>query len=208
MSRGFAEIAFTPAVRALQESQGSRAQYARMQAKAEPGSGLGPDESEFLAAADSFYLATVSETGWPYVQHRGGPRGFLKVLSPRQIAFADFRGNQQFVSAGNAATDNRASLIVMDYVHRRRLKLLGHLRFIELAEADADLVQQVELPGYRAKVDRVALIDVAAFDWNCPQHITQRFTLDQVEAAARPLRERIAALEEELRAARAADPAR
>jgi predicted pyridoxine 5'-phosphate oxidase superfamily flavin-nucleotide-binding protein len=116
MSGGFAKIAFTPAVRALQESHGSRAQYARMQARSEPAAGLGPDESEFLAAADSFYLATVSETGWPYVQHRGGPRGFLKVLSPRRIGFADFRGNQQFVSAGNAATDDRVSIIVMDYV--------------------------------------------------------------------------------------------
>ena len=208
MSRGFAEIAFTPAVQALQEVHGSRAQYARMQARAEPDAGLGPQESEFIAAADSFYLATVSETGWPYVQHRGGPRGFIKVLSPTRIGFADFRGNQQFVSAGNAATDDRVSLIVMDYVRRQRLKLLGHLRFVAVTEADPALVRQVELPNYRARVDRVALIDVAAFDWNCPQHITQRFTLDQVEAAARPLRERIAELEEELRAARAAAPAR
>ena len=208
MSRGFAEIAFTPAVQALQEVHGSRAQYARMQARAEPDAGLGPQESEFIAAADSFYLATVSETGWPYVQHRGGPRGFIKVLSPTRIGFADFRGNQQFVSAGNAAKDDRVSLIVMDYVQRRRLKLLGHLRFVAVADADPALVRQVELPGYRARVDRVALIDVAAFDWNCPQHITQRFTLDQVEAAARPLRERIAELEEELRAARSAVPTR
>jgi predicted pyridoxine 5'-phosphate oxidase superfamily flavin-nucleotide-binding protein len=208
VSRGFGEIAFTPVVQALQEVHGSRAQYARMQARADPDAGLGPHESEFLLAADSFYLATVSETGWPYVQHRGGPRGFLKVLSPQQIGFADFRGNQQFVSAGNAAKDDRVSLIVMDYVQRRRLKLLGHLRFVAVADADPALVRQVELPGYRARVDRVALIDLAAFDWNCPQHITQRFTLDQVEAAARPLRERIAELEEELRAARSAVPTR
>jgi predicted pyridoxine 5'-phosphate oxidase superfamily flavin-nucleotide-binding protein len=199
VSRGFAEIAFTPAVQVLQELHGSRAQYARMQARAEPDAGLGPRESEFLAAADSFFLATVSETGWPYVQHRGGPRGFLKVLSPTQIGFADFRGNQQFVSAGNVANDDRVSLIVMDYVHRQRLKLLGHLSFIAVADADPSLVRQVELPGYRARVDRVALIDVVAFDWNCPQHITQRFALDQVEEAVRPLRERIAVLEEQLR---------
>jgi uncharacterized protein len=208
VSRGFAEIAFTPAVQALQEFHGSRAQYARMQARAEPDAGLGSHESEFIAAADSFYLATVSETGWPYVQHRGGPRGFLKVLSPTRIGFADFRGNQQFVSAGNVTTDDRVSIIVMDYAHRLRLKLLGYLRFVAVADADPALLRQVELPGYRARVDRVALIDVAAFDWNCPQHITQRFTLDQVEAAARPLRERIAELEEELRAARVAVPTR
>lgn len=203
----FADIAFTPAVQAMQEHHGSRSQYARRQAQ-EGNAGLGPHESDFLAAADSFYLATVSETGWPYVQHRGGPRGFIKVLSPRQIAFADFRGNQQFVSAGNAAGNDRASLIVMDYVNRRRLKLLGHLRFVAVGQADPGLVRQVELPGYRARVDRVALIDVVAFDWNCPQHITQRFTLDEVEEAATPLRDRIAALEEELRAARAAVPTR
>jgi predicted pyridoxine 5'-phosphate oxidase superfamily flavin-nucleotide-binding protein len=208
VSRGFAEIAFTPTVQALQEVHGSRAQYARMQATADPDAGLGPHESEFLLAADSFYLATVSEIGWPYVQHRGGPRGFLKVLSPRRIGFADFRGNQQFVSAGNVAIDDRVSIIVMDYAHRLRLKLLGHLRFVAVADADPALVRQVELPGYRARVDRVALIDVAAFDWNCPQHITQRFTLDQVEAAARPLRERIAVLVDVLRAARAAVPTR
>jgi hypothetical protein len=204
VSRGFAEIAFTPAVQALQELHGSRRQYARIQARAEPDARLGPHESEFLAAADSFYLATVSETGWPYVQHRGGPRGFLKVLSPRQVGFADFRGNVQYVSAGNAAGNDRVSIIVMDYVHRQRLKLLGHLHFVAVADADPALVRQVELPGYRARVERVALIDVVAFDWNCPQHITQRFTLDQVEESARPLRERIAVLEEELRAARAA----
>ena len=207
MTHRFADIAFTPAVQSLQERYGSRSQYARMQAKAGPAE-LGAYESEFLAAADSFYLATVSETGWPYVQHRGGPRGFLKVLSSRQIAFADFRGNLQFVSAGNAAGNDRASIIVMDYARRRRLKLLGHLRFVAVAEADPVLVRQIELPGYRARVERVALIDVAAFDWNCPQHITQRFTLDQVEEAAKPLRDRIAALEEELRAARTAVPTR
>jgi len=205
MTHSFADIAFTPAVQSLQERYGSRSQYARMQAKAGPAE-LGAYESEFLTAADSFYLATVSETGWPYVQHRGGPRGFLKVLSSRQIAFADFRGNLQFVSAGNAAGNDRASIIVMDYARRRRLKLLGHLRFVAVAEADPVLVRQIELPGYRARVERVALIDVAAFDWNCPQHITQRCTLDQVEEAAKPLRDRIAALEEELRAARTAVP--
>jgi len=180
MSRRFAEIAFTPAVRALQERHGSRARYAQMQASGAPGDALGPREAQFLAQADSFYLATVNETGWPYVQHRGGPPGFLRVLSPTQIGFADFRGNQQYVSAGNAARDDRASAIVMDYVERRRLKLMGRLRFVDLADADPALVRAVELPGYRARVERVALLDVVAFDWNCPQHITQRFTLEQL----------------------------
>jgi predicted pyridoxine 5'-phosphate oxidase superfamily flavin-nucleotide-binding protein len=140
----------------------------------------------------------VSETGWPYVQHRGGPRGFVKVISPSRIAFADFGGNRQYVSAGNVARDDRVSLIVMDYPNRQRLKLLGHLRFEDVADADPELVFAVELPGYRARVERVAVVDLEAFDWNCPQHITPRYTLEAVEAASRPLHARIAALEAEL----------
>jgi predicted pyridoxine 5'-phosphate oxidase superfamily flavin-nucleotide-binding protein len=160
--------------------------------------GLGPREAEHLAGADSFYIATVSETGWPYVQHRGGPRGFLRVLSPTLLAFADFGGNRQFVSVGNATRDDRASLIVMDYERRRRLKLLGRLRFQSIDDADATVVSATEVPGYRASVERVGLIEVEAFDWNCPQHITPRFTVEEVEAVARPLQERIRALEAEV----------
>lgn len=194
----FAEIAFTPAVQALQAKHGSRTTYARMQGEAGPGNGLGPREAEYLATADSFYLASVSETGWPYVQHRGGPPGFLRVLGPAQLAFPDFRGNRQFVSAGNVGHDDRVALIVMDYPNRRRLKLLGHLRFVDVSEADPEWVAAVELPDYRARVERVAMIDVEAFDWNCPQHITQRFTLAEVEAASAALRERVAELEAEV----------
>jgi predicted pyridoxine 5'-phosphate oxidase superfamily flavin-nucleotide-binding protein len=203
MSHRFAQIAFTPAVQAEQEKHGSRRQYVRMQAQAGPNNHLGAVEAEFLEQADSFYLASVSESGWPYVQHRGGPRGFLKVLSPSQLAFADFRGNRQYVSAGNAAADDRVSSIVVDYAHRRRLKLFGHLRFIDVADAEAALVDAVTSPAYAARVERVAVIDVEAFDWNCPQHITQRFTLEQIEEAVHPLRARIAELEDELSALRA-----
>lgn len=191
----FAEIAFTPAVQAAQERGGSRQAYARSADQSLRPEGLGPAEVEFLAAADSFYLATVSETGWPYVQHRGGPPGFLQVASPTRLAFADFRGNRQFVSVGNVSRDDRASMIVMDYVNRRRLKILGRLRFDALGDAE------LRLPNYRARVERMALFDVEAFDWNCPQHITQRFTTVQVEAVAAPLRARIAQLERELAAA-------
>lgn len=179
----FADIAFTSAVQAAQERDGSREAYARMADKRLRPEGLGPAEAQFLAEADSFYLATVSETGWPYVQHRGGPPGFLKVLSPTRIAFVDFRGNRQFVSVGNVSANDRAALIVMDYANRRRLKLLGHLRF----EARGD--------------ERVAVFDVEAFDWNCPKHITQRFTAAQVKAVVNPLRARIVQLESELAAA-------
>ena len=135
-------------------------------------------EADFLAARDSFYLATVSETGWPYVQHRGGPRGFLRVVSPTRIAFADFSGNRQYLSVGNAGRDDRASMIVMDYANRRRLKLLGRLRF-----QDADAA--VELPGYPARIERLATFEVEGFDWNCPQHITPRYTKAEWEAHVR-----------------------
>ena len=200
--RSFAEIAFTPAVQTLQEQDGSRAAYARMQSEANPSEGLGPREAQHLANADSFYMATVSETGWPYVQHRGGPRGFIKLISPTRLAFADFGGNRQFVSAGNVSRDDRVSLIVMDYPNRRRLKLLGRLRFAAIEEADPELVFDVELPRYHARIERIAVIDVEAFDWNCPQHITQRFTLAEIEAASKPLHERIAQLEAEAAALR------
>lgn len=201
MGRRFADIAFTPAVQALQTRYGSRSQYARAQARDVPDDTLRADETEFLESADSCYLATVSETGWPYIQHRGGPKGFLKVVSPSRIAFADFRGNLQYISAGNVEGNDRASMFVMDYAHRQRLKLLGHLRFVDAPEADPELLRKVVLPGYRARIERVALFDVVAFDWNCPQHITQRFTLEEVEAATQPLRDRIADLEARLLAA-------
>ena len=129
--------------------------------------GLGRREAEYLAAADSFYLATVGETGWPYIQHRGGPRGFVKVASPTRITFPDFSGNRQYISVRNASKDDRASMIVVDYTNRRRLKLLGRLRF---HDPDGSL----ELPGYPARVERIAVLEVEAFDWNCPQHITPR----------------------------------
>ena len=195
----FAELAFTPAVQALQERHGSRADHARRQGE----TGLGAPEAEHLAAADSFYMATVGETGWPYVQHRGGPRGFLKVVSPTRLAFADFGGNRQFVSAGNASRDDRVSLIVIDYPKQRRLKLFGRLRFAAMEDADPELVFAVELPGYRARIERVAVVDIEAFAWNCPQHITQRFTLAEIEATSEPLRKRIAQLEAEVAALRA-----
>lgn len=194
----FAEIMFTPAVVRLQAANGSRAARARMQAD----DALGPGEIALVANADSFYMATVSESGWPYVQHRGGPRGFLKVISPATIAFADFGGNRQYVSAGNASHDDRVSMILMDYPNRRRLKLLGRLRFQDIAAADPRLVSAVDLPDYRARIERVAVIDVEAFDWNCPQHITRRFTLEEIESASKPLHLRIGQLEAELAEAR------
>jgi predicted pyridoxine 5'-phosphate oxidase superfamily flavin-nucleotide-binding protein len=203
MGHRFAALAFTPAVKALQEQQGSRESYGRLEGGAAHHERLGPDEAAFLAARDSFYIATVSETGWPYVQHRGGPPGFLKVLDERTIGFADFRGNRQYVSVGNLHRDDRVALILVDYPHRRRLKLLGHARAVTAAD-DPSILGRLEVPGYRAKVERGVLIAVEAFDWNCAQHLTPRFTADEIAVAVAPLHARIAALEAELAALRPA----
>lgn len=202
MTNRYHETAFTPAVRRLQERAGSRGAYADPDGKRPPNDRFGPREAQFIAERDGFYLATVSEAGWPYVQFRGGPTGFARVLDEGTLGWADFRGNQQFVSAGNAsAGDGRASLILMDYPNRRRLKLFGHLSFTDAEEAP-DLLARLAVPGYRAKADRAAVLRLVGFDWNCPQHIPQRFTLDELGDALAPVRARVAALEEENRALR------
>jgi len=205
MGHRFAEIAFTPAVQAQQEAHGSRASYARFEGGPPRNDRLGPDEAAFLEARDGFYLASVSETGWPYVQYRGGPPGFLRVLDAGTIAWADFRGNRQYVSVGNLAGDDRVALIAMDYAARRRLKILGHAEALEVG-ADDGLAARLAVPGYDARVERAVRVRVAAFDWNCPQHITPRFTLAEVEDAARPLRERVAELEARLASCEARSP--
>lgn len=181
MGRAFAERTFTPRVQALQASAGSRASYARMAQLGEPGAALGEEEADFIEARDGFYQATIGETGWPYVQFRGGPVGFLKALSSRTIAYADFRGNLQYISMGNLQGDDRVSLILMDYAQQRRLKILGRAKLVDAA-ADPALVAALQMPGYPAKVERAVLITVEAFDWNCPQHITPRFTLEEMAA--------------------------
>jgi uncharacterized protein len=198
LTNRFAEIAFTPAVLAAQEAMGSRRVYERQDRQDSNGPPLGADELAFIAARDSFYLASVSQTGWPYVQHRGGPAGFLKSLSPSTLGFADFRGNRQYVSVGNFATNDRVAMILMDYPGRQRLKILGHARVIDREEKE--LLESLKTPGYRALVEHGILIEVAAYDWNCPQHITPRFTEAEVEAAIAPLRHRLASLESELKA--------
>jgi hypothetical protein len=197
MGNRFAEIAFTPAVRAQQEAYGSSDTYARLLGGEPHNDRLSARESEFIASRDGFYLASVGETGWPYVQFRGGATGFLRVLDERTVAWADFRGNRQYVSVGNTAGNDRVSIILMDYANRRRLKLLGRLE-VRKVGADANLAAELVVPGYKAVVERAVLVHIAGFDWNCPQHITPRFTLDEVEQATRPLRERVAELEARL----------
>jgi len=181
MTHRFADITFTDSVKAAQEQCRSRSHNERLQANGGPNCELGPEEADFIGQRDSFYVASVSETGWPYVQHRGGPPGFLKVIGPGQIAYANFRGNAQMISVGNVAQDGRCSLILMDYPNRRRLKILGHMRVERIANVDADVVKQVELPGYRALIERVVFFDIEAFDWNCPQHITRRYTEPEMQ---------------------------
>ncbi len=177
------EIAFTPEVQALQERGGSRDAYARQGARAGGNDRLGPDEMAYIAERDGFYIASVSETGWPYVQFRGGPPGFARTPDPDTVAWADFRGNQQFVTAGNVVTESRVALFFMDYPGQRRLKVYGHLTFSD-ADADPELAAALAVPGYRGRVDRIARVRVAAWDRNCPQHIPQRYTLAELQAAS------------------------
>jgi len=179
MGHRFAELAFTPAVQRVQAEQGSREHYQRVEDGPAFNDVLGPLEQQFVAERDSFYMATVSQTGWPYVQHRGGPPGFVQVLDERTIGFADYRGNRQYVTVGNVAGDDRVSLILVDYPQRRRLKLLGRARVVT-REQDATLVERVQTPGYKARVERAFVIAIEAFDWNCPQHITPRFTAAEI----------------------------
>lgn len=178
----FAEYMFTDAVMAAQQRYGSRENYERFTKIAGPNNELTDREIRFIAARDTLYMASVNENGWPYVQHRGGPPGFLRVLNEKKLAYADFRGNAQLISAGNVSVDDRVSLILVDYARRKRLKLIGHLSFVDITEADADLISAVTDRSYKASIERIATIDVVAFDWNCPQHIQQRYTAAEWEA--------------------------
>jgi predicted pyridoxine 5'-phosphate oxidase superfamily flavin-nucleotide-binding protein len=205
MTHRFAEIAFTDSVKAVQERYRSRAQNERLQHSGDPHDSLGSRETDFIAARESFYMATVGESGWPYVQHRGGPAGFLRALGPKTLAFADFRGNTQLISAGNAAADDRVSLILVDYAERKRLKILGRIRFQDAEHADAQALGALGVDDYRARVERVATIDVHAFDWNCPQHIPRRFTEAEMRSALEPLQDRIVELEATIRALATSD---
>lgn len=205
MGRAFSDITFTPNVRAMQERMGSREQYEGFDLMTNRADRLGRMETEFVAQADHFYQATVSETGWPYVQHRGGPAGFLKVLDPKTVAFADFRGNVQYLSVGNLQKDDRISIIVMDYANQMRLKLIGRVRLVEAAD-DAALIERLRTPGYAARIERAFVITVEGYDWNCPQHITPRFTESEISAMTAPLHAQVKRLKEQLAASTAKQP--
>jgi hypothetical protein len=195
MADKYLELMVTPAVAQAQEHYFGRAIDMSGQRQRDA---LTEDETSFIEARDSFYMATVTETGWPYLQHRGGQPGFLRVLNPATLAFADYKGNRQLISTGNLAANDRVSLFLMDYPQRTRLKILGHAR-VEDARQHPDLVAQLAEPELQRKVERVFLIDVVSFDWNCPQYITPRFTESEVKAAVAPLQQRIAELEAALK---------
>jgi uncharacterized protein len=195
MAGKFLELSFTPSVRAAQEKYFGRAQSLAPQPERDP---LTEDEMAFVQSRDSFYMATVSEDGWPYVQHRGGRPGFLRVISPTELAFADYRGNRQMLSTGNLASNDRVCLFLMDYPQRTRLKILGRARVVDARERPG-LVAQLAEPEVRGIVERFILIDVISYDWNCPKYITPRYTVAEAEEAVAPLRARIAELEAQLK---------
>jgi uncharacterized protein len=198
MAQNYVNTLFTEKSRELQEVDGSRAAYARMEQDADgTPDAITAKETDFIAARDSFYLATVTSKGWPYVQHRGGPAGFLRVLPGNRLGFADYRGNRQHVSSANLIEEPRVSLFLMDYPNRRRLKILGRARVVT-TEEDPSLTASLMPDGYKAAPERAYVIDVVGFDWNCPQHITPRFTEAEIAAAIQPLTHELNQLRAEL----------
>ena len=195
MSYGFLDISGTPSVRAAQAAMGVDHLWSDFKGH-RAFDRFTESEAAFIAARDSFYMATVSETGWPYIQHRGGPKGFLALIDDCTLAFADYRGNRQYISVGNLSANDRACLILMDYPHRARLKIYARVEAVEL-DADPALARLVTMPGYAAKPERLFRLRLASFDWNCPQHITPRFTETEVAQAIRPLQEQLTRLEAE-----------
>ena len=196
MAKNFAEIAFTDAVKKLQEQHGSRKSYERME-KFNVIDGLTTSEISFIADRDSFYLATIGVKEFPYIQHRGGPKGFVKVLDSKRIGFIDFTGNKQYVSVGNIATNNNVSLIMIDYPTRTRLKIFAKAEVVEL-NGNQDLYELLNLDDYKFRPERMLIFNIEAYDWNCPQHIVPRYTTNEIEQAFLPQQKYIAKLEAEL----------
>ncbi len=197
MPNKFHEIAFTPSVKKAQEHYGSRKHYSKFEAGAEKNVVLTDAESDFIEQRDGFYMATVGEGGRPYIQFRGGPAGFLKVLDWQTLGFADFRGNLQYNSVGNIAVNNKVAIFLMDYANQRRLKIFADVEIHDAADRP-DLLEKLADPAYKAKIERAIILKVEAFDWNCPQHITPRYSIEEVRQMVRPLNEHIEKLEKEI----------
>jgi len=196
MAKNFAEIAFTESVKKLQEKSGSRQSYERME-KFNVIDGLTNREILFIKNRDSLYLATIGVKEFPYIQHRGGPKGFLKVLDSKRIGFIDFVGNKQYVSVGNMATNNNVSLIMVDYPTRTRLKIFAKAEVVELKD-NTELYEQLNLEDYKFRPERIMIFNIEAYDWNCPQHITPRYTADEINEVLAPQKEYIKSLEKEI----------
>lgn len=194
----YAQLAFTDSVKALQAANGSRRAYERMEKQHVTG-GLDANEIAFIADQDHFFMASFGENGYPYIQHRGGPPGFVKVLDPKTLAFVDFSGNKQYISVGNVQTNPNVALIMVSYPQRARLKVYAKIRVVALDE-DPALFEQIDPADYPHRPERMMVLEVQAFDWNCPQHITPRYTVEDITAAFAPQRERIAQLEAEVQA--------
>lgn len=197
MAKNFGAIAYSTAVKEMQEKLGSRATYARVERDTYI-DGLTENEVDFIAQRDSFYMASIGEKGFPYIQHRGGPKGFLKVLDAKRIGFIDFKGNMQYITVGNMATNNNVALILVDYPARTRLKIFAKASIIELKD-DPSLLELLDLTAYKFRPERMMLLDIEAYDWNCPQHITPRYTVEEIEAAFGSQREYMAKLEAEVK---------
>jgi predicted pyridoxine 5'-phosphate oxidase superfamily flavin-nucleotide-binding protein len=191
------DVAFTPTVKAIQTRKGSRDAYAKQEARGGWRTEIDENLAAFLADTNSFYLATATADGQPYIQHRGGPQGFVKILDKNTIAFADYAGNRQYITQGNLSENPRAYIFVMDYAHRRRVKIWGEARVVE---DDPALTQSLMPKGYRARPEQVIVFKITAWDTNCPQHIPQKFDAADVAAALAARDERIAELEAQLAA--------
>ena len=196
MAKNYATLGFSTASKQLQEAFGSRRSYARMEQQTIT-DGLTENEIEFITQRDSFYMATVGENGFPYVQHRGGPKGFLKVLDNKRLGFVDFKGNMQYITMGNLATNDKVALIMVDYPTRTRLKLFARAEIANL-QTHPQLFEQLQPSAYKFVPERMLLLHVEAYDWNCPQHIVPRYTLEEIEQALAPQREKVAQLEAEI----------
>ncbi|MEO7988789.1 MAG: pyridoxamine 5'-phosphate oxidase family protein [Chryseolinea sp.] len=197
MATNFASLAFTPEVKFLQEKYGSRVGYERME-KRMVVNGLSENEMDFIGDRDSFYIASIGENSFPYIQHRGGPKGFVKVLDVHTLAFIDFSGNKQYISVGNLVTHKNVSIIMVDYASRSRLKIYAKAEVVELKDRP-DLLKVLTLEDYTYKPERMMVLTIEAYDWNCPQHITPRYTTEEIEEALMPQREYIRKLEEEIK---------
>ena len=196
MAKNFAEIGFNSAAKKLQEKYGSRANYARMERQTFY-EGLTKFEESFISKRDSFYMATVGENGFPYIQHRGGPKGFLKVLDANRLGFIDFSGNMQYISLGNLATNNKVALFLVDYPNKKRLKIYAKAEIVEIKD-DPALHKLLDLEDYKFRPERMMVLHVEAYDWNCPQHITPRFTAEEIEEVLQPQYQHIKELEAEI----------